>query len=59
MDMGFKTPESTLVMFSMILSEVSMVLKQMNATNTLILFSFVFENTHKYYENYSIDTLKL
>ena len=32
--------------------------KQMNETNTLIFFNVVFEDTHKYYENDSINILK-
>ena len=51
MDMGFKTPYTTLVLVSMIISEVRMFLKQMNETNTLVFFTFVFENAHKYHEH--------
>ena len=58
MDMGFKTPYTTLVLVSMIISEVRMFLKQMNETNTHIFIKFVLENTHKYHENYSIIILK-
>ena len=58
MNMGFKTPETSLVMVSMIVSEVRMFLKQTNYTNTLVFFNFVLENTHKYHKNYSINTLK-
>ena len=51
MDMGFKTTYNTLVLVSMIVSEVRMFLKQMNETNTHMFINFVFENTHKYHEN--------
>ena len=46
------------VLVFMIFSEVRMYWKQMNETNTHIFFNFVLENTHKYHENYSINTLK-
>ena len=58
MHMGFKTPVTTLVLVSMIVSGVRMFLKQMNETNTLIFFNFVLENTLKNHENYSIYVLK-
>ena len=58
MDMGVKTPETTLVLVSMIVSEVRMCLKQMNETNTLVFFTFVLENTNKSHGNYFIYTLK-
>ena len=51
MDIGFKTPETTLVLFSMIVYEVRVFLKQINETNTLVFFTFVFENAHKYHEH--------
>ena len=49
--MGFKTPNITLVLVSMIVSGVRMFLKQMNETNNLIFFNFV------YHENYLINIL--
>ena len=51
--MGFETPETTLVLVSMIFSEVRMFLKQMNDTNTLIFYNWLLENTHKYHTKYN------
>jgi hypothetical protein len=47
MDMGFKTPYTTLVLVSMIISEVEMFLKQMNETNIHVFIKFVLENSNK------------
>ena len=51
-NLAFKTPKTTLF------SGFKMFLKQMNEINSLIFSNFVFGNTHKYHEKYSINALK-
>ena len=48
-------PETTLVLGSMIVSEVRMFFKQMNETNNPFTFNFELANTHEYHQNYSIN----